>query len=822
MKPYLMLVAVTLCYYANASCLLTKIPLEEKTRTAQIIAEGEVLQQKSVWSSDKSSIYTINTVKLNTPVKGNPSAIIEVITPGGEIDGKLLVVSPGASLDVGSQGVFFLIPSRTDLLQKSNYPRYELYGMAQGFMELDVNAGIYSDPFETYSNRTQLLQNISSYTPVNARFSNSSMANAAVSSGTINNFSPAIITAGTQSVLTITGNGFGSRTGAATIQFKDANSLSASAFKAIPDSSYIVSWTNTEIKVIVPGATTGQHGGAGSGLFKVIDANGAAITSATPITVTYNQFEYKKKKLSLVNVNSKGGYTFTLNNNVNGNVSAKSAFMRALTQWECATGVHVDIDNNTTSIGCSNQTDNINTISFASSSCPLPAGVLGITYSYYAVCSNAIAPDGIDMLFNPNVNFNFNTGNPASNQYDFESMVLHELGHAFGQGHHAHGDEVMYPSLTNGAVKRTLSSTSDIANINNILDRSEVATACGYSKHIRDYAGCSAVATTTPDAAFTADKNIGCAPLKVNFTNQTTGNATQWRWDVDNNGSTDYTTEHATHTFISPGIYNVKMTAINAAGKDSIVKFAHIVVAPSLNVSLEVAQHVSCYNGANGSLKVIPAGGSGLNLNFNWDNGQTGQVINNLKAGKYTVTLSDSYNCTASASADLQQPEDIQVEITYDNPRNGNNAILNVSGGTAPYTLQLNNGITLPANTPIGNLTVGNHPIIITDKNNCVKSTVVSIQNITTGLIDAERSFESLNIFPNPAKGQVNIHFSLKQYGTINLEMYTLSGQTTYQNVFENIKEQQAFIDLSGYSAGLYLLKISTPEGDTFRKIMVQ
>jgi hypothetical protein len=231
---------------------------------------------------------------------------------------------------------------------------------------------------------------------------------------------------------------------------------------------------------------------------------------------------------------------------------------------------------------------------------------------------------------------------------------------------------------------------------------------------------------------------------------------------------------------------------------------------------------VSCYNGANGSLKVIPAGGSGLNLNFNWDNGQTGQVINNLKAGKYTVTLKDSYNCTVNASAVIQQPEDIQVQINTTENERSSNTVLNVAGGTAPYVLQLNNGLEVQASTPISNLTAGSYTVTVTDKNSCVKSSTFSIQNITTGLIDAERSFESLNIFPNPAKGQVNIHFSLKQYGTINLEMYTLSGQTTYQNVFENIKEQQAFIDLSGYSAGLYLLKISTPEGDTFRKIIVQ
>lgn len=46
----------------------------------------------------------------------------------------------------------------------------------------------------------------------------------------------------------------------------------------------------------------------------------------------------------------------------------------------------------------------------------------------------------------------------GTGQYDFETIVLHELGHTLGLGHSADANSVMYATLDAGAVKRSLVS----------------------------------------------------------------------------------------------------------------------------------------------------------------------------------------------------------------------------------------------------------------------------------------------------------------------------------------------------------------------------
>jgi uncharacterized repeat protein (TIGR01451 family) len=81
-------------------------------------------------------------------------------------------------------------------------------------------------------------------------------------------------------------------------------------------------------------------------------------------------------------------------------------------------------------------------------------GVLGVTM-----------PGGTILLVN---GWNWYTGSDASgigsNQYDFETVAMHELGHGIGLGHSTDTSSVMYPSLANGDVRRDL-STADLSLI---------------------------------------------------------------------------------------------------------------------------------------------------------------------------------------------------------------------------------------------------------------------------------------------------------------------------------------------------------------------
>lgn len=823
MKPYFLLFAIAYSYWCNANCMLSKISIDERIQKSTAIIDGTVTEQHTCYNADKSSIYTVSTVAVGKILKGSSAATIEVVTPGGELNGRLLVVEPNASLQVGSNGVFFLTDNINALDYSSNKKKYEIYALAQGFIQHDPISGIYSDPFDVYPTRTALLALIQKTTGIGYREIGLPTGSNDGTTGTssITLFTPATITAGTQSVLTISGWGFGTRTGAATVQFRDANSVSSSVFTSLPDSTYILSWTDTEIKVIVPGASINRQGGAGTGAFNVITSNGTAISSVAPLTITYNQFEYKKNKIALINQNGAGGYTFTLNTDLSNNAAAKASFMRALNQWQCKTGVNIAINPTTTSTTCSNQLDNINVISFATSSCPLPAGALAVTYSSYTLCANSpIIPDGIDMIFSPGASFYYGSdaGIP-SNQYDFESVALHELGHAFGQGHHSDYTEVMFPSIANGVAKRTLNTASDLASINDIITRSTAVAYCGYSKHVKATTACTAQVTPV-SSQFITDKTTGCAPLTVNFIDQSTGAPTSWRWDIGNDGSVDYTAQNPSHTFTTAGTYTVKLVALNANAKDSVVKTAIITVAPTLKLNVDVLQNISCNGNANGILKATPVGGNGT-YSYTWSNNSTNATVNNAAAGNYTVTVRDGFNCTASGSKALTQPDKLKVSVSTAAGAVSSNytATIDVSGGIAPYVYLLNNITNLNGNI-INDLSAGNYTVYVKDNNNCLQTATFSIAS-PTGIQEAESSFDNLDVYPNPASNYVNVNFSLKEYKTVKIALYDLAGQTVYQDEYDNIKDKQASLDLSNMSAGTYILKFELPEGNTFRKIIV-
>lgn len=88
------------------------------------------------------------------------------------------------------------------------------------------------------------------------------------------------------------------------------------------------------------------------------------------------------------------------------------------------------------------------------------------------------------------------------------------------------------------------------------------------------------IATTFPQPDFNADVTFGCAGnLTVNFTDASIGAENSWSWDVDNDGTVDYTTQNPTHTYSTPGLYSVKLTISN--GEASITRESLIVVMSS-------------------------------------------------------------------------------------------------------------------------------------------------------------------------------------------------------------------------------------------------
>jgi PGF-pre-PGF domain-containing protein len=84
-----------------------------------------------------------------------------------------------------------------------------------------------------------------------------------------------------------------------------------------------------------------------------------------------------------------------------------------------------------------------------------------------------------------------------------------------------------------------------------------------------------------PTATFTANVTSGVAPLKVQFTSETTGNPTDYYWVFEPSTRSDWSSHHAVtavHTFTQPGIYTVSLTVTNDAGSYTATREGYVIV----------------------------------------------------------------------------------------------------------------------------------------------------------------------------------------------------------------------------------------------------
>lgn len=109
----------------------------------------------------------------------------------------------------------------------------------------------------------------------------------------------------------------------------------------------------------------------------------------------------------------------------------------------------------------------------------------------------------------------------------------------------------------------------------------------------------------------------------------------------------------------------------------------------NLSVSFGMIGHVTCAGGNNGSIQVMPNGGTSP-FSFLWSNGSTNQTLS-AGAGTYSVTVTDAMNCTASLqNLVLNQPSPITITIQ----KSGATLSAQVNGGTPSYNYLWSNGAT--------------------------------------------------------------------------------------------------------------------------------
>ncbi|KAF0193566.1 MAG: hypothetical protein FD166_3673, partial [Bacteroidetes bacterium] len=100
-----------------------------------------------------------------------------------------------------------------------------------------------------------------------------------------------------------------------------------------------------------------------------------------------------------------------------------------------------------------------------------------------------------------------------------------------------------------------------------------------------------------------------------------------------------------------------------------------------------------------------------------------------------------------------------------------------------------------------------------------IYSNQASVSLVSAGNI----SKTSLNVYPVPAKDQLNIQFGDNALGTINLTITDVAGRIIISAEYSDMVAGQVLpINTSDYSEGLYLLNIVTSGERITKKFIIQ
>jgi PKD repeat protein len=770
MKKILLLLTCVIAYGSSIAQCMKPVDLNSRTANADLIIEGKVTAKQSFWNAAHNMIYTSNTVEIYKVFKGtSTSTSIEIMTMGGTVGLNRITAEPSLSLKQGDIGIFTCETVKRFNLAGTNLsslPKYEAYASSQGFIKYDLNTQTATDPFFKYNNieadlySRVLSPSLSSWITV-APFDIHANAAAAQRNGqplqvqSISGFSPSTVTAGTGSTITITGTGFGATQGSGSVGFKNADDGGATYIQ--PLASQYISWSNTQIVVEVPS-------GAGTGNIQV--TQGATQTSGSVLTVSYAnlnvEFDPGPGTIAYptdhIDDNGSGGYTWRMNTGFDGNALAKASFMRAFDTWRCNTGINWTIGA-TTSINDA-VSDGTNCICFDNTA-SLSSGILGVCYSYWSGCASGPTivwyVNELDIIFDEGSNISpltwqYGPSAPSINQYDFESVAVHELGHGHQLGHVINNGAIMHYALSNGSFNHT-PGTTDLAGAGHVQTNSEITNVCGPGAMSHYSCG------TPPVASFSANVTTVCDGGTVSFTDMSTNIPTSWAWTFTGGSPSSSTAQNPTVTYNTPGTYPVTLVATNATGSNTLTMSGYITVnanvTPAVSISLISGSNPMC-TGASASFSATVSNG-GTTPSFQWkvngSNAGTNSAVfttSSLTNGQaVTCILTSNASCattsTASSSAITMTVNGsvtpaVSIALTSgSNPGcNGSSFTFSaspVNGGSSPDYQWLVNGGNAGTNSAIfssSSLSNGDAVTCILTSNSSCASTPTAVSSAIT------------------------------------------------------------------------------------------
>jgi gliding motility-associated-like protein len=255
-----------------------------------------------------------------------------------------------------------------------------------------------------------------------------------------------------------------------------------------------------------------------------------------------------------------------------------------------------------------------------------------------------------------------------------------------------------------------------------------------YSVTITDANGCFSYENVSIDQPQEIENNISIENASCNgfadgtIALTTTGGTPpfQYQWEAK---VTNF--NHNQAFDLAMGNYAVTITDFNGCESEETAT----ITEPSKVEVLIFTEDIICKGENTGGISAVVAGGTPW-YSFIWDaklNAHNVSMVNNVLAGNYSLTVTDSNGCENISSISIEEPaEDIEnsyelEHVTCFGDRNGQ-AKISTTGGKYPYEYSLN-GNTFSANNVLIGLSANQYIIHVRDDLGCLfKDTIEIVQ----------------------------------------------------------------------------------------------
>jgi len=187
----------------------------------------------------------------------------------------------------------------------------------------------------------------------------------------------------------------------------------------------------------------------------------------------------------------------------------------------------------------------------------------------------------------------------------------------------------------------------------------------------------------------------------------------------------------------------------------------------------------------------------------------------------YSAIYTDQNGCTGEAGSIVVAPGQVpEAGFSLEQINNYEVQFENESIGGTTYFWQFSTFGSSTQENPIFNFPFeGVYSVTLIASNECGNDTISLVVDVLKLNIN-EINLSEINIFPNPAKGDVlNVLFPNKNISNIQISIFNALGQQLNPQII--LESNQILIDISKFTNGVYFLQMSNQNGQTKSKKVI-